>query len=1174
MKTTPIMEFHVSRNARDRYQFDESLFALSGNVLFANFHAARLFAQKMNQKRDLLRFPEQVVRAGQINALGLIDEVMHFVVAMYRQEKNPRAMALAMDWLYEKLGKSAVDAALRKFADEFPPLAVYRRQTTLDDYMEGETDGIPNRQIVLEEMLMLWVTNVNPATAPFMELFDDTALEKETAYKPIIVNLHDFFDTQPAYGPDNQNLIDLLRAPALAVPHSLTGQLEYIRERWGRWGLLISRFLYRLLGSLDLIKEEEKMIFMGPGPARAPEFGALAFEPERFSPDRDWMPRLVLIAKNTYVWLDQLSKKYQQPIYHLDHIPDDELDTLARRGFTGLWLIGLWERSRASQRIKQMCGNPEAVASAYSLMDYGIADDLGGDAAYQNLRDRAWRRGIRMASDMVPNHMSIDSHWMIEHPDWFISLDQSPFPSYSFNGPDLSQDGRVGIYLEDHYYSRTDAAVVFRRRDRQTGSEKYIYHGNDGTSMPWNDTAQLNYLNPEVREAVIRTILHVARQFPIIRFDAAMTLAKKHYQRLWFPEPGAGGAIPSRAGLGLTKEQFDAAMPQEFWREVVDRAAAEAPDTLLLAEAFWLMEGYFVRTLGMHRVYNSAFMNMLRDEDNGKYRLVMKNTLEFDPEILKRYVNFMNNPDERTAVDQFGKGDKYFGVCTLMATLPGLPMFGHGQVEGFAEKYGMEYRRAYWDEQPDPWLVERHEREISPLLHRRYLFAGVDDFLLYDFYAPEGYVNEDVFAYSNRVGGERALVIYHNKYADARGWVKSSVAYSARTGPGDERRLTQKTLGEGLGLRADDNGFCIFRDHITGLEYIRNSRDLCEQGLYAELGAYKCQVFWDWREVQDDEWHHYAHLAEYLDGRGVPSIDEAMKEIFLQPIHVAFKELVNADLFRRLMAARVTGPEAELDAKLAGELEQKAVRLLSEIKRITQSAGDEAAIAREMRQDLEAILQLPVLEHQFPLPKSPAYAEATQYLTASLDDDAAIWGSLFGWCLVRSLGKIIQEANFDQQSRSWIDEWLLGKITASALQDFGLDEASAWRSVAVIKLLTTHQRWFEAEGRNAERAYQVLEAALQDAEIQQLIQVNRWQGALWFNKEAFERLLWWMMFLAVVDAERNLPSGEVAQAIVERYDIVAELLKAEEKSGYQVEKLMDAVRVAPTELLGAYPKTP
>src|ERR1044071_1392426 len=91
-------------------------------------------------------------------------------------------------------------------------------------------------------------------------------------------------------------------------------------------------------------------------------------------------------------------------------------------------------------------------------------------------------------------------------------------------------------------------------------------------------------------------------------------------------------------------------------------------------------------------------------EDNAQYRLVVKNTLEFDPEILKRYVNFMNNPDERTAVDQFGKGDKYFGVCTLMVTLPGLPMFGHGQIEGYTEKYGMEFRRAYAQEAPDRWL--------------------------------------------------------------------------------------------------------------------------------------------------------------------------------------------------------------------------------------------------------------------------------------------------------------------------------------------------------------------------------------------------------------------------------------------------------------------------------------
>ena len=73
------------------------------------------------------------------------------------------------------------------------------------------------------------------------------------------------------------------------------------------------------------------------------------------------------------------------------------------------------------------------------------------------------------------------------------------------------------------------------------------------------------------------------------------------------------------------------------------------------------MEGYFVRTLGMHRVYNSAFMVLLREEDNATYRRVMRDTLEFDPQILGRFVNFMTNPDEKTASEQFGTGDKHFG---------------------------------------------------------------------------------------------------------------------------------------------------------------------------------------------------------------------------------------------------------------------------------------------------------------------------------------------------------------------------------------------------------------------------------------------------------------------------------------------------------------------------------
>jgi hypothetical protein len=687
--------------------------------------------------------------------------------------------------------------------------------------------------------------------------------------------------------------------------------------------------------------------------------------------------------------------------------------------------------------------------------------------------------------------------------------------------------------------------------------------------MPWNDTAQLNYLIPEVREAVIQTILHVARKFPIIRFDAAMTLAKKHYQRLWFPEPGTGGAIPTRAEHGLTREQFDAAFPEEFWREVVDRVAQEVPDTLLLAEAFWLMEGYFVRTLGMHRVYNSAFMNMMRDEKNQEYRQVIKNTLEFDPEILKRYVNFMNNPDERTAVDQFGKGDKYFGVCVLMASMPGLPMIGHGQIEGFSEKYGMEFQRAYWDEAVDDYLVERHEREIFPLLRKRYLFAEARDFLLYDFYGADGSVAEDVFAYSNRAGDERALVVYHNRFAEARGWIRNSAAFSVRADGSGERTLVRKSLGEGMGLHSGEDQFTIFRDQISGLEFIRNSREIHDQGLYIELGAYKSHVFLDFREVSDNDWRQYAQLTAYLDGRGVPSIAEALKELFLQPIHGPFRELVDADLLQHLFTVRtMNGGEGEQTALLE-EVRQKTTHLLSELNLFTGAGRTESEIAEmalEVRQKVLAIQKLAGFDELKPALKPAKLRQAVKFVVQGTglagEEDRFGFGVLYGWAVTHLLGRLQNEDGAALISRSWLDEYLLGRILASTLSDFGLGEHRADEALQIIRLLTLQQDWFKLPDGGDGRAYRVLSAWMQDNEVQRYVGLNRYQGVLWFNHESFLSLLNWMMALAAVEAladagtDAKSRRGDVAAC----HDVIKTIASAEMKSEYQVEKLLEAVK--------------
>ncbi len=955
------MEFHISRSIRERLDLNDVLFSFTGNVVFANVAAARKLAQDLNDLRGAepgieAETPEQKI-AGQVNAgalfaMGMIDELSHALVAKYRKEQDPAVMAAAVKWLGAQVTPAESERLLLRFVQQFPTVDVYRGKLTAEEWLKGTSaDGRSNREIAFEEMLLLWIANSNPAFVPFKRLFDDKLLKQQTAYSGATTGLPDFFATRPKIDASLGTLLDALRAPMLASPDSLTGQLDFISEKWAPF---LGEDLKRVLLAIDTLREEELAIWMRfhpPGPdwhrhgeyrggegfvgdeyigfdsewvvgedgvrrRRYPAgYQAPLTEYEAFSADQAWMPTVVLMAKSTYVWLEQLSKKYLRHIHRLDQIPDEELRLLADRGITGLWLIGLWERSRASKTIKRLRGNREAVASAYSLKDYSIAEDLGGEGAYENLKYRAAMAGLRLASDMVPNHMGIDSDWVIEHPDWFLYRWESPFPAYSFEGPDLSTDSRVEIKIEDHYYDQTDAAVVFRLRHYRDGATRFVYHGNDGTTFAWNDTAQLDYSKDYVREHVIQVILNVARRFPIIRFDAAMVLAKRHVQRLWFPLPGAGGSIPSRAENAMSQEAFDALMPHEFWREVVDRVAVEVPGTLLLAEAFWLLEGYFVRTLGMHRVYNSAFMNMLRDEENAKYRSYLKKTVEFDPDILKRYVNFMSNPDERTAIDQFGWGDKYFGVSVLLATLPGLPMFGHGQIEGYTERYGMDFKQARLEETPNEGMIARHQQLIAPLLKNRRLFAESADFVMYDFWTDYGDVDENVFAYSNMCGDQRGLILYNNRYGSTHGTIKMSVGFLEK----QSGALRQKSLYEGLRLPWEDDAILAYRDTAQGLEYLRRARDFRDHGLTVDLRGYQHLVLLDWRELRPSEAYPWDRLCDALHGSGVYSVDEALSQLRLQPLVDALHRTISEEtikMFAKAAYASLTR-ELEVEAKAA-----------------------------------------------------------------------------------------------------------------------------------------------------------------------------------------------------------------------------------------------------------------
>lgn len=1128
-------DFRIAARIRNDINYHVPLFPTSDN-LHALLQQAKDFSYTYNVQQQQ-KGVQDFLSTGNLHAVGVLHLLYQTVVSKYLVEQNHDFFSRLSPQIARNHASQDV---LMFFAKEFPSPDLMKQQPTLPFFLEETARGFFIHQVMTENPAI--IKAVKPLLSP-------PGIQFPPASQALTALMGAYTKSASRVGENEEDIYSFLSEPSRLFPDSLTDQITFIIEHWR--DLLPKDLIIMLLRAIDVISEETKPRFHGgPQTSAVPDYSknnwAGFHEHEAFSADSNWMPNVVMIAKSTLVWLDQLSKHYGYQITTLDQIPDCELDKLAEQGFTGLWLIGLWERSPASKKIKNLCGNPEAEASAYALKGYDIAVSIGGWKALKNLDERCRARRIRLASDMVPNHTGIDSDWIVHHPDYYVSTPHVPYPSYSFNGPDLSSDATIEIKIEDHYFDRTDAAVTFMRLDKRSHEIQYIFHGNDGTSMPWNDTAQLDFLNPQTREAVIQQIIHVARNFSIIRFDAAMTLARKHIQRLWYPKPGTGGDIPGRSGYGLTDEEFNQRIPNEFWREVVDRISRDAPDTLLLAEAFWMMEGYFVRTLGMHRVYNSAFMNMLKNQENQKYRETIKNTIAYDPEILKRFVNFMNNPDEETAVAQFGDGDRYFGVCTLLATMPGLPMFGHGQIEGFKEKYGMEYRRAYWEEKPDKRLIDEHRRRIFPLLNMRHLFSGSQHFQLFDM-VDDGRVCESVFAYVNGNTSSRVFVLYNNQYEQVRGRVHTSAAKLERL-PNGNRELITTTLAESLMLTVGGRRYTIWTEFPENLTYIFSSMTIFDEGFSTQLNGYQTKIFLNIREVEDFD-GSYELLCNQLSGKGTYTFESDLRTIRLQPIFRAmdnFRSPHMLKITKTLFNGESTHQSNRKLTLLAGEA---YARLTAEFEKMLPAARKAIGEPVQEVEPLSLIRQIQRTADCFTpvqkLDKLTAQRDKTFFssLGTTMTELPLIFNTFL--CLEpfieqdSSLGKVCKT----------IEQLSLTQFFTNAAASFDIEQDQLNHVLRGSAFFAAPPSSV-AEGirANTVDAKTILSALLSDESIQSYIGANLYEGVLWYKKEAFQEMVV-LVLLGTYMRHNDIDSDSIISLAVEWF-------QADLRSDYRIDRLI------------------
>jgi hypothetical protein len=512
-------------------------------------------------------------------------------------------------------------------------------------------------------------------------------------------------------------------------------------------------------------------------------------------------------------------------------------------------------------------------------------------------------------------------------------------------------------------------------------------------------------------------------------------------------------------------------------------------------------------------------MNMLKMEENVKYRQTVKNVLEFEPEILKRFVNFMNNPDERTAVEQFGKGDKYFGATLLLVTMPGLPMFGHGQVEGFHEKYGMEYHRAYWDEPVDQHLVERHEREIFPLMRRRHIFSGSDQFVFYDFFSGNQ-VDENVFAYSNRYGDERGIILYNNRYGSTAGWIRMSCAALRKDAAGGTS-LAQKTLGEALDFNSDGRHYYGFIDFATGLSYLRNGRELCEQGMFVEMEAYGYHAFVDFREIFDDDFGTWGTLCYRLNGRGVESLDEEVKQVRYGAANDALRALLVK------LVSMAAEPEADTDAMIP-PLEPLLAAFYKALLPQSKEKAQRAVLVAFGREITQALKESPVDVAERPYDWILLCTFLALHRVDALN--GGIPGQIFDtFGLIRPVFECLDAI----AAREPKPEAPLGH----------------WEYAFLLRVLLKHEDFLSRFQKLG--APEACDGLFEDPSVEAFLQLHQSEGIDWFNKERFDILLHWLERLAPF-----APGAPLAEPARQTVALIEESAAA---AGYRLDHFMNII---------------
>jgi len=298
---------------------------------------------------------------------------------------------------------------------------------------------------------------------------------------------------------------------------------------------------------------------------------------------------------------------------------EGRLDEIQDLGVNVIWLMPI-----------QQQGSKNAVGSPYCSRDFkSVNSSYGTLESLKSLVSKAHSMDMKVILDWIANHSSWDNNWITEHPDWYTK---------DANGNIISPAG-----------------------------------------MGWNDVADLNFNNKEMRAAMIDAMTYWVKEADIDGFRC----------------------------------DYADGVPADFWKEALDAVKTIDQDAVLLAEAsdeklldcgFQMLYGWDFQSKLVDVFAGKRTVEKLYESHKGEYK-----NLDEGKDRLRFSTNHDKAMNEASPITMY-KGERgAMAAFVIAAYMGGIPLIYSSQEIGYAKTLSF-FNNTILDWNSNPSYTEEYQK--------------------------------------------------------------------------------------------------------------------------------------------------------------------------------------------------------------------------------------------------------------------------------------------------------------------------------------------------------------------------------------------------------------------------------------------------------------------------------